>query len=78
MHTCPRCETKKAEVVTKSPVKGAWEVYQCPVCLFTWRSSEPETITNPEKYNKAFKVDPADVPLATQVPAVPDRIVTHK
>ncbi|MDE1407692.1 non-oxidative hydroxyarylic acid decarboxylases subunit D, partial [Bacillus licheniformis] len=47
MHTCPSCELKKAETVSKSPVEGAWEVYQCQHCFFTWRSSEPETITNP-------------------------------
>lgn len=73
MHTCPRCESKEAEVVFESPVKGAWEVYLCPVCIFTWRSSEPETITNPEKYNKAFKINPADIPNASNVPPVPER-----
>ncbi|MFC7391968.1 non-oxidative hydroxyarylic acid decarboxylases subunit D [Scopulibacillus cellulosilyticus] len=78
MKTCPRCESKKAEMVSQSPVKGAWEVYSCPVCMFTWRSSEPESITNPEKYNKAFKVDPQDVPNAAKVPPVPERRISHK
>ncbi|KMM63005.1 phenolic acid decarboxylase [Bacillus glycinifermentans] len=73
MHTCPRCDSKKAETVSKSPVAGAWEVYQCQHCFFTWRSSEPETITNPEKYNPSFKIDPAKVETAVQVPAVPKR-----
>ncbi|HET6872630.1 MAG TPA: non-oxidative hydroxyarylic acid decarboxylases subunit D [Sporolactobacillaceae bacterium] len=75
MHTCPRCESKKAEMVFESPVKGAWEVYVCPVCIFTWRSSEPETITNPEKYKKAFKINPADIPNAMNVPEIPERKV---
>lgn len=74
MLTCPRCDMKEATVVARSPVAGAWEVYLCPVCKFTWRSTEPETITNPEKYNPAFKVNPADVPLAPQVPAIPERL----
>jgi len=75
MHTCPRCESKEATVVSKSPVEGAWEVYMCPVCIFTWRSIEPETITNPEKYNRAFKVNPADIPFAENVPALPAKYI---
>lgn len=75
MHTCPRCESKRAEVVSKSPVEGAWEVYLCPDCIFTWRSSEPENIASPEKYNKAFKVKLEDIPLAAHVPPIPERIV---
>ncbi|CBI41451.1 hypothetical protein HTY60_01820 [Bacillus amyloliquefaciens] len=45
MKTCPRCESKKGETVSQSPVKGAWEIYQCQTCFFTWRSCEPESIT---------------------------------
>lgn len=58
MHICPRCESNRSEVVTRSPVKGAWEVLLCPVCLFTWRTSEPDSITDPAKYKSAFKVNP--------------------
>jgi vanillate/4-hydroxybenzoate decarboxylase subunit D len=74
MNTCPRCESK-AELVAKSPVEGAWEVYLCPVCIFTWRSIEPESITNPEKYNKAFKVNPADIPNAAHVPPIHEKMI---
>jgi vanillate/4-hydroxybenzoate decarboxylase subunit D len=56
-----------------SPVEGAWEVYMCPVCIFPWRSIEPENITNPEKYNRAFKVNPADIPFLENVPPLPAR-----
>ncbi|MFT0802645.1 non-oxidative hydroxyarylic acid decarboxylases subunit D [Bacillus swezeyi] len=73
MHTCPRCDLKKAETVSKSPVEGAWEVYQCQHCFFTWRSSEPEMITNPATYNPAFKIDPSEVGTAVHVPAIPKR-----
>jgi hypothetical protein len=73
MHTCPRCESKEASIVAKSPVKDAWEVYLCPVCIFTWRSIEPETTINPEKYNRAFKVNPADIPFSENVPALPEK-----
>ncbi|WP_138495032.1 non-oxidative hydroxyarylic acid decarboxylases subunit D [Paenibacillus pinistramenti] len=74
MHTCPRCESKTASVVAVSPVKGVWEVYLCPVCIFTWRSTEPETITNPEKYNPAFKVNPEEIPFAAHVPPIARRL----
>lgn len=33
MHTCPRCDSKKGELMSKSPVEGAWEVYQCQTCF---------------------------------------------
>lgn len=71
MHTCPRCDSKDSTVISKSPIVDIWEMYQCSVCLFTWRSNEPEYITNPEKYNKAFKVKPEDIPMVDIVPAVP-------
>lgn len=71
MKTCPRCNTEKASVIASSPVKGAWELYHCPVCLFIWRSSEPESIIDPQKYNPSFKVDPADIPKAAHVPVIP-------
>lgn len=74
MTTCPRCDSTKAEAVAESPVKGAWTVYTCPVCFYTWRSTEPESFTHPEKYNKSFKVNQEDIPNAIQVPAVPERI----
>ena len=31
-----------------------------PNLLFTWRSCEPESITNPETFNPAFKIDPKE------------------
>ncbi|MBE6185515.1 non-oxidative hydroxyarylic acid decarboxylases subunit D [Heyndrickxia ginsengihumi] len=75
MHICPRCDSKEATVISKSPKKGVWEMYECPVCLFTWRSNEPESIANPEKYNRAFKVNPANIPHTDIVPAIPERKV---
>ncbi|MBW7975318.1 hypothetical protein FOA26_15910 [Bacillus velezensis] len=73
MKTCPRCESKKGETVSQSPVKGAWEIYQCQTCFFTWRSCEPEIITNPAAFNPAFKIDPKETETAAHVPAVPER-----
>lgn len=74
MPVCPRCESN-ADLVAKSPVEGAWEVYLCPVCIFTWRSIEPESITSPEKYNRAFKVNPEDIPNAAHVPPIHEKMI---
>ncbi|MCL6631819.1 MAG: hypothetical protein K6T63_04225 [Alicyclobacillus herbarius] len=73
MAVCPRCEAKEASVIARSPVKGAWELYQCPTCFFIWRSTEPEFITDPAKYNPAFKVTPNDVAGAVHVPPIAPR-----
>jgi transposase-like protein len=53
---CPRCDSEKVSVLTKAPVDDAWEVYPCGTCHFTWRNTESENITNPEKYDKRFKL----------------------
>ncbi|EPZ48152.1 non-oxidative hydroxyarylic acid decarboxylases subunit D [Alicyclobacillus acidoterrestris] len=74
MTTCPRCDSTKAEAVAKSPVQGAWTVYSCPVCFYTWRSTEADKFTDPSKYEPSFKVNQADIPNAIQVPTVPPRI----
>jgi vanillate/4-hydroxybenzoate decarboxylase subunit D len=78
MKTCPRCDSNKATIVTQSPVQGAWEVYLCSVCLFSWRSTEPNSITDPKKYNKIYKIDPKTIPLADRVPIVPERLSRQK
>ena len=41
--TCPRCDTADVRVLTRSPVPGAWEMYSCRVCLYSWRSTEPDS-----------------------------------
>lgn len=73
MHICPRCDSNRSEVVSHSPVAGAWEVLLCPVCMFTWRTSEPDSITDPAKYKSAFKVDPRDIPNVIHVPLIAER-----
>ncbi|WP_420236463.1 non-oxidative hydroxyarylic acid decarboxylases subunit D [Telmatobacter bradus] len=73
---CPRCESHKTEIVTKSPVEGVWEVYNCPVCFYSWRSTEPEYATSVEHYNPHFKIRPEDIPHFIVVPSIPARRVT--
>jgi vanillate/4-hydroxybenzoate decarboxylase subunit D len=73
MNTCPRCDSKKTQILCESPVKGCWIMYVCPVCTFTWRSTEPEAITNPEMYNPRFKVNPSDMDKYQIHPAIAQR-----
>jgi rubredoxin len=67
---CPRCDTDKTVVIAKSVVIDVWEAYSCPVCHFVWRSTEPESITNPAKYPAAFKLKPEDIPGFPSLPAI--------
>lgn len=69
---CPRCDSKTVELLTKAPVDDAWEVYICETCCFSWRSTEDEEITNPEKYDKRFKIDPTQISTLAQLPPIPE------
>ncbi|WP_277619541.1 non-oxidative hydroxyarylic acid decarboxylases subunit D [Rouxiella chamberiensis] len=69
---CPRCESGGPEALSHSPVKGAWTVFHCKTCFFTWRSTEPDFITDPQKYNPNFKFSPADMADFGVMPAVPE------
>jgi len=75
MPICPRCDSARTAVLTHSPVKDAWVVYQCPVCLYVWRSTEPDYATDPKQYDPNFKIKPQDIPNFADVPAVPPLLV---
>jgi len=68
---CPRCESEKTGVLTKSPVAGVWEVYHCEDCFFAWRSTEPDFITDPKKYAPEFKLTRAKLDESGIMPNVP-------
>ncbi len=68
---CPRCDSATTEVVFRSPVEGVWELYSCTTCKFMFRSSEPESMTDPNKYDPTFKIKPEDLPNAPVMPAIP-------
>ncbi|WP_085523671.1 non-oxidative hydroxyarylic acid decarboxylases subunit D [Tuberibacillus sp. Marseille-P3662] len=70
---CPRCESEKVEKIAESPVSGKWDMFLCHTCLFSWRSTEPEAIQDPELYNKHFKIDQHDIPNYDNVPVIPER-----
>jgi hypothetical protein len=68
---CPRCRSTKTTVLTRSPVKGAWLVHGCQVCFYAWRNTEPEENRNPDKYPKAFRLNPDEVDDFIVVPTIP-------
>lgn len=69
---CPRCESDGPEVLSQSPVAGAWTVFHCPTCFFTWRNTEPDFITDPAKYHPNFKFAPQDMAHFGVMPAIPE------
>jgi vanillate/4-hydroxybenzoate decarboxylase subunit D len=68
---CPRCESEHTDILTQSPVPGVWEVYHCEECFFAWRSTEPDFITDPAKYNTEFKLTREQLDQSGIMPAVP-------
>lgn len=68
---CPRCTDPAISTVASSPVPGAWEVRQCPRCLYMWRTTEPARRTTREHYPEQFRLIPEDIAHASEVPAIP-------
>ena len=68
---CPRCESKTLEVVFSSPVPGICDVYMCKTCRYTFRSTEPDYMTDPKKYDPTFKLDPKKLDDFPMMPAIP-------
>ena len=69
--TCPRCRSSDTELMTRAPVADAWEVHLCPTCFYTWRSSEPESATDPELYDERFRLTPDEIARFAEFPPVP-------
>lgn len=68
---CPRCDSKNVEVMVESPVGNVWTVYICNTCHFSWRNTESEEITNPEKYAKQWKLDAEKQANLQVIPPIP-------
>lgn len=67
---CPRCKSETVELLTKAPKDNAWEVYVCKTCCYSFRSTEDASVTDPEKYDPRFYIDPKDIPNLLQIPPV--------
>jgi vanillate/4-hydroxybenzoate decarboxylase subunit D len=70
---CPRCRAAHVEVRSTSPIAGVWTVFSCPVCLYSWRSTEPEENTIPDKYPVVFRLKPEDLAKLAVIPTIPPR-----
>jgi vanillate/4-hydroxybenzoate decarboxylase subunit D len=69
--SCPRCNSQKTEIVSASPVEGAWVIYSCSICFYSWRSSEPDYATSVEHYNPHFKIRLEEIDDFAEVPTIP-------
>ncbi len=67
---CPRCGSETIELLTKSPVEGAWEVYICKTCCYSYRSTEEEELKNYDLYDSRFKVDPTTINKQQVIPPI--------
>jgi hypothetical protein len=70
---CPRCRSTTVELRSASPVAGVWSVFGCVICLYSWRSTEPEENTNPDKYPVAFRLKPEELVKLAMIPTIPPR-----
>lgn len=70
---CVRCLAGDVTVAAHAPDgSGAWEIYRCPRCNYAWRSTEPETITDPARRDPFFQLDGVDLDaLLSPLPAPP-------
>ncbi|MDQ0204304.1 3-polyprenyl-4-hydroxybenzoate decarboxylase [Pectinatus haikarae] len=55
----------------KDVFKISWEIYLCDTCKFSWRSTEGINITDPDQYDKRFKLNPAELDAFDQIPPIP-------
>ncbi|ADK68568.1 conserved hypothetical protein [Olsenella uli DSM 7084] len=62
---CPRCECDHISTIAKSPIPGAWEVYECDRCYYSWRSTETPHVDD------VFKLTPEQIKNLQVIPAVP-------
>ncbi|TPV23636.1 non-oxidative hydroxyarylic acid decarboxylases subunit D [Pantoea anthophila] len=68
---CPRCTDPNISIMAVSPVKNVWTVFQCQLCLYTWRDTEPVRRTEREHYPEAFRMSRENITNAPEVPSVP-------
>jgi len=55
---CLRCLEGNATKFAEAPDgSGAWEMYICDRCCYSWRTTEEEEILNPEKRDPEFQLE---------------------
>lgn len=58
---CPRCLSENSSVISKSPVAGVWEMYNCKTCFYSWRSTDVPESRDPEKFPANFRLDAGSI-----------------
>lgn len=68
---CVRCLRESAARVAAAPDgSGAWEVFFCETCSYSWRDNEPDFITDPRQrdpWSQLGKVEDFE----KEIPSVP-------
>ena len=55
---CVRCLNDTASKVADAPDgSGAWEIYYCETCRYSWRSCEEDYIVDVAKRNPKFQIN---------------------
>jgi len=62
---CPRCGFEGISTIATSPIEGAWEVYECDQCFFSWRSTEDVNV------HDVFKLTKEQIDNLQVIPPVP-------
>ena len=70
MKKCPRCLMDSASVISKSPVPGVWEMYNCSVCGYSWRSTDVLQNRSPEHFPEEFRWDSSQFDKLASYPPV--------
>ncbi|MGH1553408.1 non-oxidative hydroxyarylic acid decarboxylases subunit D [Streptomyces sp. L7] len=68
---CPRCAHDTVDTVSTSPVPGVWDAPVRPLPLHVAHLTEPDRRTRREAYPDEFRMTPADIEAAPEVPVVP-------
>jgi hypothetical protein len=69
---CLRCLKDLAAKVADAPDgSGAWEVYYCERCNYSWRSTEEDEITMIEKRDPEFQLDKVDLETLINLNPIP-------
>ncbi|HEY2057376.1 MAG TPA: non-oxidative hydroxyarylic acid decarboxylases subunit D [Amycolatopsis sp.] len=64
---CPRCRSTEAATVAHSPVAGRWTMSSCSACWYSWRSTEPDTATDPDAYPVEFRLTAGEITAAPRL-----------